>query len=319
MSLIFISYRRAETAEAAGRICDHLKSKFGTKAVFLDVEDDRKGQDFRTYIRHDIERCDVMLVVIGDHWLRCTNEDGSRRLDDSQDNVRIEVEMGLATGKPVIPVLVGKASMPGEEALPETIRTLAHRNATEVRAGTAFAGEMAVLVRAIRKAHGGFLKRVLSGRAGLRVYLLMVLLLSAVLLSWVQITGATGRLLSGLSARCGPQEVRILQPAKHGFMALEPALEAAWIAPGTAAGQPDFPTLETRGLWLEAGEASAPADLRLVPYWVRRVQGQAGFEAQLPTRLASGQYWLGLRYRTVIPGYAPPPVVLACSVGESGS
>ena len=32
--------------------------------------------------------CDVMLVVIGTHWINISDRDGNRRLDDANDFVR---------------------------------------------------------------------------------------------------------------------------------------------------------------------------------------------------------------------------------------
>src|SRR5882672_7435552 len=48
---VFVSYRREESAHAAGRIYDHLEKEFGYGNVFFDVEGIPIGADFRCHIR----------------------------------------------------------------------------------------------------------------------------------------------------------------------------------------------------------------------------------------------------------------------------
>ena len=48
---IFMSYRRADSADVSGRIRDHLVNEFGQDAVFKDVIDIEYGDDFRKTIR----------------------------------------------------------------------------------------------------------------------------------------------------------------------------------------------------------------------------------------------------------------------------
>jgi hypothetical protein len=47
------------------------------------------------------------------------SEDGTRRLDDPDDFVRLELEAALARGIRVIPVLVDRAPLPRSDSLPE--------------------------------------------------------------------------------------------------------------------------------------------------------------------------------------------------------
>jgi hypothetical protein len=62
-----------------------------------------------------------------------TRADGTRRLDDPNDVVRLEVEAALQSGMSVIPVLVQGATMPSAADLPDTLRPLASRNGQPVR------------------------------------------------------------------------------------------------------------------------------------------------------------------------------------------
>ncbi len=43
---IFISYRQSETAFAVDQLDKALRTAFGTRSVFRDVQSIRKGQDF---------------------------------------------------------------------------------------------------------------------------------------------------------------------------------------------------------------------------------------------------------------------------------
>jgi hypothetical protein len=67
---------------------------------------------FPEYIQASLQQCVVELVIIGREWLTAKTEDGTRRLDDPQDWVRQEIEMGFTLGLTVIPALVEGANMP---------------------------------------------------------------------------------------------------------------------------------------------------------------------------------------------------------------
>lgn len=159
MPAIFISYRREDSEDPAGRIYDQLIGHFGDKAVFMDVTGISAGVDFRERINKEIARCDVLFAVIGPNWLTIRYRDGPRRgkprLEDPADFVRIEIESALGRGIPVVPVLVGGASMPAEKALPGGLKRLAHRNATEVRSGRDFLDDIVRLIRGVEELLSG--------------------------------------------------------------------------------------------------------------------------------------------------------------------
>lgn len=148
MSGVFLSYRRDDSAGFAGRLVDRLEAEFGVGSVFRDVDDIRPGEDFQLAIDSHLRNVDAVLVVIGPHWLAATI-DGRRRLDDPGDFVRQEVATALATGKPVIPVLVSGAVMPREEELPSTLASLARRQAV-VLSDVGWQGDVARLVASLQ-------------------------------------------------------------------------------------------------------------------------------------------------------------------------
>lgn len=155
MTNIFISYRREDSLDIAGRIYDRLAAHFGRDAVFIDVDTIPYGTDFRRYLADWVARCDVLLVVIGPRWLDATHTSGpkagTRRLDDPADFVRIEITAALARDIPVVPVLVGGAAMPTVESLPADLSDLVFRNAAEVKSGRDFHTHMDRLIQGLER------------------------------------------------------------------------------------------------------------------------------------------------------------------------
>jgi hypothetical protein len=152
---IFVSYRRDDSADAAGRIYDRLEAHFGRESVFIDVDTIPFGVDFRKHLSDAVSRCDVLLAIIGDQWTsaryRKGPNRGKRRLDDPTDYVRIEIDVALSRGVPVVPVLVGDASIPTAENLPDCLRDLVFRQATEVRSGPSFRADIDRLIRGLQQ------------------------------------------------------------------------------------------------------------------------------------------------------------------------
>lgn len=147
MSGVFISYRRDDQAGFAGRLADALVSTFGADNVFRDIEDIHPGEDFVVAIDKQLAAVDVMLVVIGPAWLT-VSRNGTRRIDEPDDFVRREIEAGLKSGKMVLPVLVGGASMPAEKDLPPTVAALARRQSF-ILSDIAWTSDVARLVEVI--------------------------------------------------------------------------------------------------------------------------------------------------------------------------
>jgi len=145
---IFLSYRRSDSQDVAGRIHDRLIQHFGSAHVFKDVDSIPLGVDFRRYVGDQIGRCDVLLAVIGPDWLAACDEHG-RRLEDPRDLVRVEIASALKRDIPVVPVLVGGATMPSEQALPEELRDLSFRNGIPVRPDPDFHTDVSRLIEGL--------------------------------------------------------------------------------------------------------------------------------------------------------------------------
>lgn len=132
MTAVFISYRRDDHQGFAGRIRDHLLRALGdTVRIDRDIDGAlRPGEPFPDEIKKRVEEADVVLAVIGPRWLDLLDE---RTKLPKDDWVRIELELALSLGKPVIPILLEAASMPAADALPKSLGDLSPRGAMRVR------------------------------------------------------------------------------------------------------------------------------------------------------------------------------------------
>ena len=66
---IFISYRRNDSAEQAGRVFDRLVTSFRRDRVFKDVDSVPAGADFRKVIEEAVQRAEIVVLIIGPTWL----------------------------------------------------------------------------------------------------------------------------------------------------------------------------------------------------------------------------------------------------------
>ena len=154
MTMIMVSYRRADAQDMAGRISDYLIGKYGEKSVFFDVNSIPTGVNYRNRIENAILSSDVMVAVIGLHWLG-KNPDGKLpRISDPGDPVRVEIETAMKHKKPILPLLVNGATMPEESELPDTLRELHSYNAAKVDSGQDFRLHMRRLIDSISETLG---------------------------------------------------------------------------------------------------------------------------------------------------------------------
>ena len=147
---VFISYRRGDSADITGRIYDRLAQHFGKEAVFKDVDSIPLGIDFQKHLQGAVGQCSVLLAIIGRSWVDAGSDSGKRRLDDSRDHLRIEIETALRRDIPVIPVLVQGGAIPEADQLPESLKTLAYRNGLSVRPDPDFHPDMDRLIKGIQ-------------------------------------------------------------------------------------------------------------------------------------------------------------------------
>ncbi|HMH49127.1 MAG TPA: toll/interleukin-1 receptor domain-containing protein [Candidatus Acidoferrum sp.] len=129
---VFLSYRRDDVQGWAGRLSDSIKQSFGDAPLFFDRESIRPGDDFVDALEGAVGSCAVLLALIGRGWLDARDGAGRRRLDDPNDFVRLEIATALRRRIRVIPVLLGGATIPAVDALPDDLQALARRQAHEL-------------------------------------------------------------------------------------------------------------------------------------------------------------------------------------------
>jgi hypothetical protein len=114
----------------------------------MDIDNIPFGTDFRAHLQETLDRCDILLVVIGPRWFGL-DEQGKPRLSEEGDWVRIEVATALAKKIPVIPLLVEGARMPKPGELPEDLKGLAFRQAAVIDVGVDFRVHMERLIKSM--------------------------------------------------------------------------------------------------------------------------------------------------------------------------
>ena len=150
---IFISYRRKESQDITGRVHDGIAGYFGADAVFMDVDALVSGKEYRAQIGSLINRCGVLLAIIGEDWLECTDDRGTRRLDDPDDLLRIEIQTAIENGLTVIPILVHGAALPASDRLPEALASLAGQRPVEIQSGLPFRTDIRKLIDRLETQH----------------------------------------------------------------------------------------------------------------------------------------------------------------------
>jgi hypothetical protein len=147
---IFVNYRRDDDPSAAGRLRDGLAAKFGRSNLFMDVDNLLAGQRFDQQLATALEECDVLVSVIGPHWMELFK----RKIASNQhDYVREEIAEALKRHIGIIPVRVGREGqmllMPEPGEFPDDIRELAFYQKQDV-AHENFGRDFEMLVEAIR-------------------------------------------------------------------------------------------------------------------------------------------------------------------------
>ena len=154
MALMFLSYRRKDTAAIARRVYDVLEKEFGSGSVFIDIETIAGGEDFRVRLEAALKQCRVLLVLIGPRWME------DERILNPDDFVRLEIEQALMQGLPLMPLLIDGANMPRVDDLPSSIAPLTQQHALSIESGQGFSGQMDRLVRDLKRLLG---TRISSG------------------------------------------------------------------------------------------------------------------------------------------------------------
>ncbi|HEX6354219.1 TIR domain-containing protein [Actinophytocola sp.] len=137
MGGIFVNYRRNAPDELVDGIYECLRDYFGKEQVFLDRESIALGSTYWEVIHNRLPDVDVLLVLVHREWLTERDDDGTRLLDRERDWVREEIEIGLSSGKTIIPVLLDDADWRADANLPASILSIRGNQSHRVRGESA--------------------------------------------------------------------------------------------------------------------------------------------------------------------------------------
>jgi hypothetical protein len=132
---IFISYRTSDGVDKATALGRELGKIFGDAAVFLDKDDLRGGSAWRDEIARTLDGKPVLLLLLTPQLLAAVDATGQARIAAADDPVRRELEVALAAGARVIPLLCdGLAGPPDAAHLPAPFDCLAELTWRQLRA-----------------------------------------------------------------------------------------------------------------------------------------------------------------------------------------
>jgi hypothetical protein len=131
MPALFLSYRRADSADWCERLSHHLALRFGEGIAFRDADSLQPGMRWRQEIDRALRGTQVALVLIGPRWYSPRQR---RRLADPKDVLRQEITTVLQRPRcKVVPVLLGGAALPPPQVLPTPLRALCDWQACTLR------------------------------------------------------------------------------------------------------------------------------------------------------------------------------------------
>jgi hypothetical protein len=145
MPRIFVSYRREDSPAMAGWVHQNLSERY-PDSVFRDIDSINPAANFRAAIAQALRHTDVVVAVVGPKW---RGEGEPARISGEKDWIRLEIEIALQLGIPIIPVLVEHANMPHAAELPETLRDFCLINGLRIDPGPNFAAQLAKLFATI--------------------------------------------------------------------------------------------------------------------------------------------------------------------------
>jgi hypothetical protein len=166
-SKVFISYRRLDSSQTAGRIFDRLKAEIPEDEIFFDVDSIPIGVDFNEHIRGSMEKCAVMLAIIGKFWINRQwgpRKWWRRRSSAPEDFIETEIRLAFEYAIPIIPILIEGTSMPKGSSMPDSISELTTLNAAPVRSGRDFHSDMDQVMTRIRllREEGATMKKAMD-------------------------------------------------------------------------------------------------------------------------------------------------------------
>ena len=152
MTSISISHRHDDSPELVRRISAELKKRIkpgDDSETLIDTTSISQGPEFHESLTSAIRSSEVLLVMIGKNWLSDKDDEGRTLIQCPSDVVRTEIESAFVSDVPVVPVLVGGATLPATAKLPPSLHNLATTIASPVRGSAGFDDDMECLIERI--------------------------------------------------------------------------------------------------------------------------------------------------------------------------
>lgn len=131
-NLIFISYRRADSAPHALAMKMELEGRLRAAQVFVDTQQIQGGDRWSREIEVALRAAKIVMPIIGRDWAGRSAE-GARRIDDPDDWVRKEIALGLELkSQAFLPVLIDGTPAVTAEDLPPECKDLAEIQALRI-------------------------------------------------------------------------------------------------------------------------------------------------------------------------------------------
>ena len=148
---IFISYRRDDSQHATFAIADRLSWAFGAEEVFFDRGSIRAGDGWEELLEGGLTAAKVLVLIVGDTWLKTADDWGRRRIDNAEDWVRREILTALQGHKEqrtaIVPVLLEETPRLHRDAFDADLKRIAGFEPMLLRAELWEAGLETLIVR----------------------------------------------------------------------------------------------------------------------------------------------------------------------------
>lgn len=132
---IFISYRRQDLPGMAFLIYEKISERYN---IFIDIARVQPAANLSKKIGQALRESDLLLALIGPGWAGDTSTAGSRKIDEPDDWIRVELETAFRIGIPIAPVLLEEAIMPNKAEVPKSLSALCNTLALQIRLGKDF-------------------------------------------------------------------------------------------------------------------------------------------------------------------------------------
>ena len=136
---IFISYRRVDEPDFVGRMRDNFVFRYGEENVFMDVDSTPDFTHFQEHIINEVDKSDVLVIIIGPKWLELLKE---RSRTDEPDYLVKEIERALEKDIMIAPICIKNALVPKKEDLPSGIQKMSDCQIPSVRAEGDFSDDI---------------------------------------------------------------------------------------------------------------------------------------------------------------------------------